>query len=105
MNFARLTFNLNNCLNVCEVHTNGINMDMKVKIEAANHNPIIGVLPDDTYNDVTAVLSLLHDMTWSRDTEELCLNKQQTRGLSCILLCLVDAMEYEKNHRPKCKKA
>lgn len=64
-------------------------------------NPIIGVLPDDTYSDVTAVLSFLHDITWSRDTEELCLNKQQTRGLSCILLCLVDAMEYEKSHSHK----
>ena len=76
-------------------------MDMKAKIEAANHNPIIGVLPDDTYSDVAAVLSFLHDMTWSRDTEELCLNKQQTRGLACVLHCLVDAMEYEKRRRVK----
>lgn len=73
------------------------------KFDAPIHNPIIGLLPDDTYNDVTAVLSLLHDISWSRDTEELCLNKQQTRGLSCVLLCLVDAMNYELYHRVKCK--
>lgn len=62
-------------------------------------NPIIGALAGDTYNDVQAVLSFLHDVTWSRDTEELCLTKQQTRGLSCVLLCLADAMEYEQKYR------
>lgn len=67
--------------------------------EKSKHNPIIGVLPGDTYSDVTAVLSLLHDITWSRDTEELCLNKQQTRGLSCVLLCALDAMNYEEQRR------
>lgn len=73
------------------------------KHDAPTHNPIIGGVPNDTYSDVTAVLSFLHDITWSRDTEELCLNKIQTRGLSCVLLCLVDAMNYEQNCRFKNK--
>ena len=69
--------------------------------DGVHHNPVIGISRIDTLHNVVDILSLVqtlilipHDQGNGVDFDE-----QASMGLSCILSCAIDALQFEINHR------
>lgn len=62
-----------------------------------NHNPLIGVLHKDTLNNVRDCLFTLQEMTSARDG--LMMSERSTTGLYFLMTCILDALQFEIEHR------
>lgn len=70
--------------------------------DTPNHNPLIGCLPGDTYNNIHDVLAAVQLLAESHDIEA----DGAQQGMSMIIRCATAALEYE-THRATvaCKEA
>ena len=68
-----------------------------------NHNPLIGLLADDTFNNIYDVLALLQELTITKPNEGLFLSDASTGGVYYLLENAKNALKFEVHHRKKKK--
>lgn len=64
-----------------------------------NHNPMIQVDADSTFDNVQSSLCLLMRLVMDSEQMELHYSERETRGLLCVLECMEKAMRFELYHR------
>lgn len=70
-----------------------------LNINSATHNPIIGMLPQDSFNNIYAVLATVKTTITFADVEGCGLEGNSAHGMYMIMNCVMDALRYEMEHR------
>lgn len=69
-----------------------------IKTFPPNHNPLIGMLHDDTLKNVHDSIVVFQDIAVSSEQDS---SRYTTEGLFWLLECVLYALRFELHHRPK----
>ncbi|MCP4595424.1 hypothetical protein [Neptuniibacter sp.] len=64
-------------------------------------NPLIADMPVDTYINVISALSALKELQSGDDSGRLELSPRATFGLSLLMSCIIEAMNFEQQKQAK----
>ena len=71
----------------------------KLNLASATHNPIIAEHPDDSFNNIYAVLSVVRETVICHDVQGCCFEGESAHGMYLIMNCVMDALRFEMKQR------
>jgi len=72
-----------------------------IKTFPPNHNPLIGMVHDDTLKNVHDVIVVLQDLAVSSEQDQIASSPYTAGGLFRLTECVLYALRFELYHRPK----